>query len=220
MPRFVVLTIKDVSMKLKTKMKKVFTTLLLIIFAQSAFAQEAKNQSQISEFVSGVGNKIIAIASDKSVSDEQRKNKIINVIDQVIDAEWIARFVLGKNYKTISDQNREKFMQLYREFMINTYGPKFKNYNGRKFTVIDVVEQNGFFVAKSEFLPKDSNVPISVDFRVKERNGKLVILDFIAEGISLIETQRSEFNSAISQKGIEQFLVDLESRVKKLKSQK
>ncbi len=207
-------------MKLKIKMKKILTTLLLVLFAQSALAEESKNQAQISEFVNGVGNKIITIAADKSVSDEQRKSKIISVIDQVIDAEWIARFVLGKNYKTISDQQREKFMQLYRDFMINTYGPKFKNYNGRKFTVVDVVEQNGFFVAKSEFLPKDSNVPISVDFRVKERNGKLVILDFIAEGISLIETQRSEFNSAISQKGIEQFLIELETRVKKLKSQK
>ena len=86
--------------------------------------------------------------------------------------------------------------------------------------MVEVNQQGGFYIAKSEFLPKDSNVPIDVQFKVKERNGKLVILDFIAEGISLIETQRSEFNSAISQKGVEKFLSDLEVRVKNLKSQK
>jgi len=59
-----------------------------------------------------------------------------------------------------------------------------------------------------------------VQFRVKERNGKLVVLDFVTEGISLIETQRSEFNSAISEKGIEKFIEDLAVRVKELKAKK
>lgn len=201
-------------------MKKFLTTFAFVIFSTTALAQSTSNKNDVKEFVNNVGKKIITIAGEKNISESKKKEKIIATIDEVIDAEWISRFVLGKNYKTISEENRAKFSKLYRDFMINTYGPKFKNYNGRKFEVVDVTEQNGFFVAKSEFLPKDSNVPINVDFRVKERGGKLVILDFIAEGISLIETQRSEFNSAISQKGVEQFLLDLEERIKKLKSQK
>lgn len=142
--------------------------------------------------------------------------KIVDVLDQSIDPEWIARFVLAKNYKTSTPQQIERFTKLYRDFMINTYGSKFKNYNGRKFDVYDVTQQGGFYLAKAEFLPRDSNVPISVDFRVKERGEKLVIVDFIAEGISLIETQRSEFNSAIAQDGMEKFLDNLDQRVKNL----
>lgn len=198
-------------------MKKLLATTLLVIFSTTALAQQTKD---VKSFVNDIGGKIVSIANEKNISEDKKKDKIIAIIDGAIDSEWIARFVLGKNYKNISEENRTKFSKLYRDFMINTYGPKFKNYNGRKFDVVDVVEQNGFFVAKAEFLPRDSNVPISVDFRVKERNGKLVILDFIAEGVSLIETQRSEFNSAISQKGIDQFLVDLAERVKNLKGQK
>lgn len=201
-------------------MKKFLTAFFLVAFSSSAFAQDAKTKTEIKNFIDGVGGKIISIANEKGASEAKKKDKIIAIIDSAIDADWISRFVLGKNYKTISDENKTKFSKLYRDFMINTYGPKFKNYNGRKFDVVEVTEQNGFFVAKSEFLPRDSNIPINVDFRVKNRDGKLVILDFIAEGISLIETQRSEFNSAISQKGIEKFLVDLEIRVQKLKDQK
>lgn len=104
--------------------------------------------------------------------------------------------------------------------MINTYGPKFKNYNGKKFTVNEVVKQNNFYIAKAEFLPKDSDTAILTDFRVRKKDGKLYILDFIAEGISLIETQRSEFNATIDSQGIEPFLKNLEEKVKKLKSNK
>lgn len=200
-------------------MKKILTAIFLLAFSSQALAQEANKSAEVKLFVEGIGNKIISIASEKT-SEAKKKDKIIAVIDNVIDAEWIARFVLGKHYKTITDQQRERFTKLYREFMINTYGPKFKNYNGQKFEVTEVTEQKGFYVAKAEFLPHDSNVPILVDFRVKERNGKLVILDFIAEGISLIETQRSEFNSAIAQSGVEGFLNNLEERVKNLKKGK
>ncbi len=200
-------------------MKKLFTILFVFLYAQSSFAQDDEKSAATRKFVEEIGNKVITIAAEKT-PDATRRAKIIKVIDDAIDAEWIGRFVLGKNYKSSTDLQRQRFTNLYRDFMINTYGPKFKDYNGRKFTVNEVIEQGGFYIAKAEFLPRDSNTPISVDFRVKERNGKLVILDFIAEGISLIETQRSEFNSAISQKGTDKFLDELTERVEKLKKAK
>lgn len=196
-------------------MKKILIALLLSLFSFNAFAQSG-NDKAVKEFVETIGNKIINIAGQK-ISENEKRKQIIAVIDNVIDSDWIARFVLSKNYRLANDVQKEEFRKLYREFMINTYGPKFKNYNGRKFTVNQVVIQQSFYVAKAEFLPRDSNVPISVDFRVKEKDGKLVILDFIAEGVSLIETQRSEFNSAISQSGMEQFLKNLQARVEQLK---
>lgn len=200
-------------------MKKLLSVVLFLLATSTAFAQNSEPE-KVKIFVDDLGNKIVAIANEKSTSEAKKKEKIIATIDNVIDSDWIARFVLGKSYKTIDEEQKARFTKLYRDFMINTYGPKFKNYNGRKFSVNSVEEQNGFYIAKSEFLPRDSNAPISVLFRVKNRDGKLVILDFIAEGISLIETQRSEFNSAISQKGIEQFLKDFAKRVGDLKSGK
>lgn len=201
-------------------MKKLLITLFAIFYASQAAAQDASKSGAVRKFVEEIGNKVITIAGDKQIAEAKKREKIITVIDEAIDAEWIGRFVLGKNYKTATDPQRQRFTSLYRDFMINTYGPKFKDYNGRKFTVNEVLEQGGFYIAKAEFLPHDSKVAISVDFRVKERGGKLVILDFIAEGISLIETQRSEFNSAISQKGVDKFLDELTERVEKLKRQK
>ena len=197
-------------------MKNFLITCLVFFIAAPAIAAENAKTSEVRTYVEEIGNKIIKIAGEKG-NESKKRDKIISVIDDAIDADWLARFVLSRNYKTSTEAHKERFTKLYRDFMINTYGPKFKNYNGKKFTVNEVTEQNGFYIAKAEFLPRDNNVPISVNFRVKERNGKLMILDFIAEGVSLIETQRSEFNSAIAQKGMDQFLDDLAERVKQLK---
>ena len=102
--------------------------------------------------------------------------------------------------------------------MINTYGPKFKNYKGDSFNVKTVTKQKRFYLVTTDFITSKTDPAISIDFRVKDYKGKLVVLDFIAEGISLIETQRSEFNSAISKNGLDKFLNDLEARVKILKA--
>lgn len=203
-------------------MKKIITAISLFIICSQAFnsqalAQNNDDSQKVRTFIHNVGNNIIKTANNSKLSNSERRNEIMKIIDKAINPIWISRFVLGKNYRRTSQENKIKFSKLYREFMNNTYGPKFQNYDGKKFDVVAVTKQRRFYIVKAEFLPKKSDVPIDIAFRVKKKGEKLMILDFIAEGISLIETQRSEFNSAISRKGMDKFLEDLEARVKKLK---
>ena len=72
-------------------------------------------------------------------------------------------------------------------------------------------------MVKSEFIPKNSDVAIFFDFRIKENEGSFFIVDFIAEGVSLIETQRSEFNSSINEEGMAKFLENLKKRIDSLR---
>ena len=195
-------------------MKKILLALtLFFLFNREILAQNNPPQDMIRAFVQILGDQIIDVAKDKSLSDFQRKQKIINLIDKSTDSKWIARFVLGKNHKTANEEQKKQFMSMYREFMINTYGPKFNSYDGKKFTVNSVEKQSNFYLVKSEFVPKNSDVVIFFDFRVKENEGSFSIVDFIAEGVSLIETQRSEFNSSINEEGMDKFLENLKKRI-------
>ena len=195
-------------------MKKILLTLtLFFLFNREILAQNNPPQDMIRAFVQILGDQIIDVAKDKSLSDFQRKQKIINLIDKSTDSKWIARFVLGKNHKTANEEQKKQFMSMYREFMINTYGPKFNSYDGKKFSVNSVEKQSNFYLVKSEFVPKNSDVVIFFDFRVKENEGSFSIVDFIAEGVSLIETQRSEFNSSINEEGMDKFLENLKKRI-------
>lgn len=198
------------------KLRIIITALLLSIFSNSANAKSAFGNEDVKQFIHILGNSIIQTANQKELSESQKIDKIVSLVDEAIDHVWIARFVLGKNYRTANDEQKKQFIELYHQFMIHTYGPKFKNYNGRKFTVKEVRNEGGFYIVKTEFLPRDSDVVILADFRVKERKERLAVLDFVTEGVSLIGTQRSEFNSAISNDGMEKFLENLAERVKKL----
>lgn len=201
-------------------MKNIIFGLFLSILLLSSNAWADKDLKNVEKFIANIGSEIIKISQDEKVSGAKKSDKIIKIIDDSIDPNWISRFVLGINYRSASTKQKERFRMLYREFMVNTYGPKFKNYKGQAFEVVEVIKKRRFFLAKTKFITNIDDPAILIDFRIrKNKQDKLVVLDFIAEGISLIETQRSEFNSAISKKGLDSFLDDLEKRVEKLKKQ-
>jgi len=202
---------------MKNFLKK-FLLILTINFAvlNPAWAGQSK---EAENFVNDFGNKIIATASNKSFSVEERKQQLINQIESIVDSKWISRFVLATNYQSATQAQRDRFEGLYRDFMIYTYAPSFKGYNNEKFQVVDSIQQGKYYLVKCVFIPADSP-KVNVSFRLKKAEGKagFDLLDIIAEGVSLIETQRSEFGSVISAKGLDGFLDDLEARVKVLKT--
>ena len=49
-----------------------------------------------------------------------------------------------------------------------------------------------------------------------ERDNNLYITDIIPEGISFISSQRTEIDSALTQKGYDEFIEDLKSKIKNI----
>ncbi|MDA0902638.1 MAG: ABC transporter substrate-binding protein [Proteobacteria bacterium] len=189
----------------------------LLIFSNNLFAED--RSAEVTKYIDDFGNKIISIAGDPIYTIEYRKEQLVELIDGATDTDWMAKFILARHYRTASEEQRASFKKLYREFMIHTYSPKFKGYNGEKFEILETMNQGRYYVVKCLFLPKESP-EVKIDFRVKERKNKdgFIILDIIAEGISLIETQRSEFGSSINNIGLDKFLDELTQRVEELKS--
>lgn len=201
-------------------MQKIISSILvLLFFMNQSFADETKN---VENFVNDLGNKIIAVASNDKLKVNQRRDQLINIVDGVVDTNWIAKFVLGKHYRTATDAQKEQFKKLYHEFMVNTYGPKFNGYNGEKFSITSVTSDGNYYTAKCIFYPKNNEPNINIDFRVRKNTSSnqppFLVFDVVAEGVSLIETQRSEFGEVISKDGLDKFMVDLQERIKKLKT--
>jgi phospholipid transport system substrate-binding protein len=196
--------------------KKILLVVSFLLFSNNVLADDKKDAEN---FINNFGGNIIKIAGNEEVTLDARRGQLVKLIDKVVDNKWIARFVLARNYRTISQEQRDRFEGLYRDFMIHTYAPSFNGYSGESFEIVNTAQKGKYFMVKCFFIPKD-NPRINISFRLKRNtnDNSFSILDVIAEGVSLIETQRSEFGSVISNKGIEGFLNDLEARVKKLKA--
>jgi len=187
-------------------MKKIL--LILFLLSHNVFAD---NISDSREFVANIGNAIVTFND---------KDRLIKLMDQSIYFQWISRFVFGKNYRKFDDNQKKEFTNLYREFLINAYGPKFDNYKSKSFKITSIEEKKRYVMVKSE-LEIDDGTKVAFAFRIKRNksNNQFKIIDVIVEKVSLIETQRSEFSSAISQNGVTKFLKMMQEKINNQKLQ-
>jgi len=197
-------------------MKKLLIILVLsaLFFTKNAYAEQ---HSEIKNFVQTMSDKAIDIASDESKTIERRRSELIDLFNERVDLDWVTKFIMGKHWRTASKEQRKKFVELYREYLIKKYAPKFNGYSGKDFKILSI--ENNYedeYIVKCKYV-SDVGEKINVDFLVMKnsKNGELYVNDFIAEGVSFIVMQRSEINSTISNKGLDNFLTDLKARLDK-----
>lgn len=184
-------------------------------FAQSIPASDAK------DYAIKAGNKIIEVVESK-VSDEQKQATLISLLKDNSDTDYMAKFVMGKFFRQASKDQQKKYLQLYQDYVIYSYIPRFREYEGEKQQVFQALEKgNNEYIVKTTITSlKAKNGKVNVDYRLLRSGNSFRIIDVIAEGVSLLTTQRSDFAAPLSQRGVEFFLGKLEDKVKRLKAEK
>ncbi|MBI1954276.1 MAG: ABC transporter substrate-binding protein, partial [Proteobacteria bacterium] len=95
-------------------------------------------------------------------------------------------------------------------------------YNGQKFDITGVKEMGrGQYTVSTQVLLSDGSGKVMVSYRCMIYSGSIIkIRDIISENISLITTQRSEFNSIMGASGIAGLVKLLKNRVTTLENNK
>ena len=200
---------------------RIIPLLFLLIMPLNIKAQDNNSDNKlviVRKFIDNFCNKIINISANKELSDSKKILNLVDHIDNSINSKWISRFVLGSNYRNMTNEQITRFNNIYRQYMIKTYSPKFKKYNSYGVNITSVEKFQRFYLVETSFDIESSKDPVEINFRVKLFNDKFLIIDIIAEGISLVETQRSEFGAAISSNGIEKFIDMMNDKLVKLEN--
>ena len=199
-----------------SSMKRYLWSVLMIIVlsATSAYAGEKEAKT----YVQSVSNKVLEIISNKKLNESNKQSRLIKLFEQTVDTKWIGHFVRGRYYNTASAAQKKKYDDIYHEFLIRSYVPRFKEYKGQKFELTETQSQGkGEYFVKTNILSA-GEAPIRVDYRVREEGGTFHVIDIISEGVSLINTQRSEFGSVVSREGMDYLLDQLKQRLTTMKA--
>ncbi len=197
-------------------MKKILLLVLsAVCFAQMAYADidGAKATAMVENLTKEGIEKII-----NSTSTQEEKNKVFKqLFTENLDLDFIGKYVLGRYWRTSTAQQRKEFIDLYKEFNVQTWSKRFDEFKGKKFVFNGTGSANNpnqIYVKTS--VPVPDGQPIDVKWRVYEHNGKLKIIDIIIENVSLAQTARNEYTSYIakSPKGVEGLLENLRSKIK------
>lgn len=173
----------------------------------SSYAQESGAKSGIAatpagHFIQDLGEKAVSILGNKTMTPADRDHAFRKMLRDSFDLTTIGRFVIGRNWLAATPAQQQEYMKLFEALVVKTYSDRFALYTGEGFHVTAVqAEGDSDFVVNSEITHPDGSPATSVDWRLRQKDGKLGIVDVIVEGVSMRITQRQEYASVIERNG-------------------
>ena len=171
---------------------KIFS--LIILIPALVFSNENLDKSKL--FIEKLGQEVMGKVSNPSITDSQRYNNFKNIYLAAFDNYYISRFVLGRHWKKIDKQIQNRFVKSFNDYVVATYAPKFKGWEGEVKAIDSNIENNHYNVI-TDIINKDGPI-LKLQWKMYlNKNQKFKILDVNIDGVSMLVTQRAEFSSVI-----------------------
>jgi phospholipid transport system substrate-binding protein len=118
------------------------------------------------------------------------------------DFDKIAPLVLGKNWKTATAEEKERFKHEFQTLLVRIYSRAFIEYHDWtiRFLPIEMSNEANKVIVKTEVLQPGLQ-PVGVNYRMFQTKGDWKVYDIIIDGVSLVTNYRTTFNDEIQTKG-------------------
>jgi len=180
-------------------MKKLILILVSFFFilkTTHAISYSSDPEIFIKELVNDSINKL----SDKSISEEEKKNFIENIAVENVDIDALGLYTLGELRKSGDKSDIKKYQEAFKRYFLKSLTSRLSDYSSNKFEIISAEKKSSnYTIVKSKIVESENQPEIKIDWRVYTKNPeKPLIRDLIVEGLSLARTQKEEFASILN----------------------
>lgn len=136
---------------------------------------------------------------------QERQARVRAAVSPLIDFPEVARRAPGRHWRSLTEQEREEFVGLFRALLEHTYLPKIALYQGERIRFVGESVEGDLATVRSLLVTREGQ-EIPITYRLGRRDGRWLVYDIAVEGVSLTSNYRSQFNEII-QRGSFQALV-------------
>ncbi len=193
------------------------TTVVICAFWMVSPARSAGDSA--SEFIDALGHEAIEKIADKSKEREIREEAFAQLFSSSFAVKGIAKTVLGRRWNSVNDEQKERYLELFTQYIVSTYTRQFELFTDQTFEIKGEQDRGKKGIIVTMLVRDDGKKPVKVNWRVKQskKTGKFYVVDIVVEGASLIITKRAEFGSMLDRSGgdFDKFLKSLADIVEK-----
>ncbi len=148
-------------------------------------------------FIDDFGNRASKALGEKNLSDAELVRRFRTLFQEDFDIPFIARSALGRFWARATDDEKVQYVALFADYIVEIYGPQFRNFSGQGFSAKSAqVGADGFTAVLSEVVKSDGKTS-KIEWIISDVGGKLKIRDVKNQGVSLVTTYHDQFTSEI-----------------------
>jgi len=182
----------------------------------SAFSIATEDPRQIVETAAvAMTERLISDKEEISNQEYYVEHLVDELLLPVVDHVYMAKRVLGKNWKKTSKEQKKQFVGAFKHKVIRTYAGAFKAFNGEEI----IFENAKYSKSKKKASVKSAiqriGAPaVNVTYKLFQKKGRWLTYDVVIEGVSLVKSFRDQFQQRIEKLGIAQAISELANEYK------
>ena len=183
--------------------KKILTAALLA-FALNVNAQELGPEELVKTIIEDV---MAEVNTDKQLAagDADKAAKLAEQkILPHIDFEEATRLAASRAWPQASPEQRRKLVAEFRSMIVRTYANAISAYKGQQMRLLPSRNKAGVGEATVRYqFMRSGGRPVQIHYEMRKTSAGWKIYDINIEGISLVLTYRTEFDSIVKQDGVD-----------------
>jgi len=180
-----------------------------------AQASVAPAEEEARRFVQQTIDDVLGVLHDKSLTLEQKKDRVESIAYERFDFELISRFVLARNWNSMTEQQQRDFVDAFKKHLSATYRDTLDSFRDEKITIEGShPEARGDVTVMT--LVREGSGDTKVDYRLRKTDGGWHGIDVIIEGVSLVQNFRTQCQEIISAEGADALIQKLRNKQIKL----
>lgn len=182
---------------------------LLAGAASPAFAADAPVQA-----VEGTASRMLAALGQQREALRADPSKIYALVERIavprFDFEAISQWVLGRNWRAASPEQRQRFTAEFQNLLVRIYSNALLEYSNEtvRFQPGATPNADGEALVRSDFVRR-AGPPVPINYSVHQKNGEWLVYDVTVDGISLVANYRTTFANQIRDQGMDGLIASL-----------
>jgi phospholipid transport system substrate-binding protein len=161
--------------------------------AGSAWAQAG---GEALALVKSTSDQLVAIVNGDGSARDKRLH-LQEVIEASVDTEDIGRICLGRFWPMATPDQQSQYLGLFRELLVIKIADHLGEYRGVKVTMGAARRSANVYVVTTT-VTRPENPSMQVEWVIATTTGRFKIVDLLAEGTSLRQTQSDDFSAYLA----------------------
>lgn len=143
--------------------------------------------------------------------------RVYELVEQIVlpnfDFKSMSASVLGKNWRTASDDQKQRFAQEFKLLLVRTYAKALVDNMDRKITTQPLRANEGATeVTVRTEIPQQGGFPLPINYSMELKDGAWKVFDIDIDGISMVKNYRSTFANEVKQGNVDDLIKKLTDR--------
>ncbi len=196
------------------KYKYFFISAFLLLGSFVTQAEDLEQELSAREVVANFQAQLLdTMKNGKKLGFDGRYKELTEPVVKSHDLTKIARIVVGREWKKLTDEQKQQLVDVFSRLSIASYAHNFKDFSGEQFEVVseEQTPRGGVIVHTLLKIPGEKDVKL--DYQMKKKGNEWRIINIIANGVSDLALKRSEYTSILKREGFDALLEKISGKI-------